>query len=101
MKQGLIEVGWHLHPHHQGRGLATEAARAILAAATEAGVDQILAMTDPDNTRSQAATARLGMREEGGSQNRRGPVRVRFAPGRPGCSRHGRCICSQRVGGGL
>ncbi len=28
---GLAEVGWHLHPRYQGQGLATEAARAVLA----------------------------------------------------------------------
>jgi len=24
----LVEVGWHLHPRHQGNGFATEAAQA-------------------------------------------------------------------------
>jgi RimJ/RimL family protein N-acetyltransferase len=62
---GLIEVGWHLHPEQQGRGLATEAAEAVLAAASLAGIDQVLALTDPDNVRSQAVAARLGMRDEG------------------------------------
>jgi RimJ/RimL family protein N-acetyltransferase len=62
---GLTEVGWHLHPRHQGRGLATEAARAVLAAAAEAGIEQVLALTDLDNTASQALAARLGMRDEG------------------------------------
>jgi RimJ/RimL family protein N-acetyltransferase len=62
---GLTEVGWHLHPRHQGRGLATEAAAAVLAAAAEAGIEQVLALTDLDNTASQAVAARLGMRDEG------------------------------------
>jgi RimJ/RimL family protein N-acetyltransferase len=62
---GLIEVAWHLHPDHQGRGLATEAAAAVLAAATAAGIEQVLALTDLDNVRSQAVAARLGMRDEG------------------------------------
>lgn len=62
---GLVEVGWHLHPQHQGRGLATKAARAILARAAEAGIDQVLALTDLDNLASQRVTARLGMRDEG------------------------------------
>ncbi len=65
---GLIEVGWHLHPDHQGRGLATEAAGAILAAAARAGMEHILALTDLDNVRSQAVAARLGMRDEGITQ---------------------------------
>jgi RimJ/RimL family protein N-acetyltransferase len=62
---GLVEVGWHLHPSHQGQGLATEAARAILAAAGKAGIGQVLALTDPGNVASQRVTERLGMRDEG------------------------------------
>jgi RimJ/RimL family protein N-acetyltransferase len=62
---GLVEVGWHLHPRHQGRGLATEAARAILVIAAEAGIDQVLALTDLDNIASQRVAARLDMQDEG------------------------------------
>ena len=62
---GLIEVGWHLHPQHQGQGFATEAADALLAAAAGAGIGQVLALTDLDNVRSQAVAARLGMHDEG------------------------------------
>ena len=62
---GLIEIGWHLHPRHQGQGFATEAAGAILTAAAEAGIDQVLALTDLDNAASQAVATRLGMRDEG------------------------------------
>jgi RimJ/RimL family protein N-acetyltransferase len=61
----LVEVGWHLHPAHQGQGLATEAARAILALAGKAGIDQVLALTDLDNAASQRVAARLGLRDEG------------------------------------
>jgi RimJ/RimL family protein N-acetyltransferase len=62
---GLLEIGWHLHPRGQGQGLATEAAEAVLAAACAARVQQVLALTDLDNVRSQAVTVRLGMRDEG------------------------------------
>jgi RimJ/RimL family protein N-acetyltransferase len=62
---GLVEVGWHLHPRHQGQGIATEAARAILALAAEAGIDQVLAITDLGNTASQRVASRLGMTDEG------------------------------------
>jgi RimJ/RimL family protein N-acetyltransferase len=65
---GLTEVAWHLHPDHQGRGLATEAAAAVLAVAAEAGLGHVLALTDQDNIRSQAVAARLGMRDEGLTQ---------------------------------
>ncbi len=60
-----VEVGWHLHPDHQGRGLVTEAARAVLDGAAGAGTTEVLALTDPDNVASQAVAGRLGMRDEG------------------------------------
>jgi RimJ/RimL family protein N-acetyltransferase len=60
-----VEVGWHLHPDHQGRGLVTEAAGALLARAAESGRTEVLALTDPDNTASQAVAGRLGMVDEG------------------------------------
>jgi RimJ/RimL family protein N-acetyltransferase len=62
---GLVEVGWHLHPRHQGQGLATEAARAVLDLAAQTGLDQVLALTDLDNIASQRVATRLGMRDEG------------------------------------
>lgn len=62
---GLVEVGWHLHPAHQGRGLATEAARGVLVLAGQAGIDHVLALTDPDNAASQRVAMRLGMQDEG------------------------------------
>ncbi len=62
---GLVEVGWHLHPRHQGRGYATEAARMVLALAGKAGINQVLALTDLDNVASQRVAGRLGMRDEG------------------------------------
>ena len=57
-----VEVGWHLHPDHQGRGLVTDAARALLGVAA---LPRALAVTDPDNVRSQAVCDRLGMADEG------------------------------------
>ena len=62
---GLVEVGWHLHPQHQGQGLATEAARALLGVAGQAGIAQVLAITDLDNAASQRVAMRLGMADEG------------------------------------
>ena len=73
---GLTEVGWHLHPQHQGQGFATEAADALLAAAATAGIGEVLALTDLDNVRSQAVAIRLGMSDEGrtSGRERRGQV---------------------------
>jgi len=62
---GPIEVGWHLHPRCQGQGLATDAARAVVAMAAQAGIAEVLALTDPDNVASQAVAVRLAMRDEG------------------------------------
>ena len=82
---GLIEMAWHLHPDHQGRGLATEAAAAVLAAAAAAGIEQVLALTDLDNVRSQAVAARLGMRDEGVTDRWFGLTMRQFR-GSPGAS---------------
>ncbi len=60
-----VEVGWHLHPDHQGRGLVTEAAAALLTRAAGAGIREVLALTDLDNAASQAVAGRLGMTDEG------------------------------------
>lgn len=56
------EIGWHLHPGHQGHGLVTEAAQALLQVAA---LPRVLALTDPDNKRSQAVARRLDMTDEG------------------------------------
>lgn len=58
---GEVEIGWHLHPDHQGKGLATRAARELL---SRTG-GRVLALTDEDNLASQAVATRLGMTDEG------------------------------------
>jgi RimJ/RimL family protein N-acetyltransferase len=55
------EVGWHLHPDAWGRGYATEAGGRLLAHAWSHGLDQVFAVTYPENTPSQAVCLRLGM----------------------------------------
>ena len=56
-----VEVAWHLHPDSRGRGYATEAARAAFDRGHDAGIAEILALTDPANTPSQAVCRRLGL----------------------------------------
>jgi RimJ/RimL family protein N-acetyltransferase len=60
------EIGWVIHPEYAGRGLATEAARALIDLAfSHYGVHRVRAELDARNLRSAALAARLGMRQEG------------------------------------
>lgn len=57
-----VEVGWRLAASSWGRGYATEAARASVAYGfDELGLDEIVAMIVPGNTRSQGVARKLGM----------------------------------------
>ena len=58
---GEIEIGWHVHPDCWGRGLATEAAAAVLARGFAYGLDEVWAVTDPANARSIRVAQKLGM----------------------------------------
>lgn len=78
-----IEVGWHLHPDFQGRGLATEAAAALLAVLPTNGPDHVLALTDLDNTKSQAVATRLGMVNQGSTDRWFGETLLQFCWTRP------------------
>jgi RimJ/RimL family protein N-acetyltransferase len=75
---GEVEVGWHLHPRHQGQGLVTEAANAVLALAWKAGIDQVMALTDLDNVASQRVARRLGMQDEGATDRWYGSMTRQF-----------------------
>ena len=59
---GEIEIGWHLHPDSWGRGLATEAAAALLAHGFANGLEEVWAVTHLDNDRSVAVCRKIGMR---------------------------------------
>jgi len=59
------EVGYVLHPDFQGRGLATEGARAMLNLGLETmRMHRIIARIDARNVASAAVLTRLGMRKE-------------------------------------
>ncbi len=60
------EVGWVLDPRMAGRGIATEASRALVDLAFDHyGVHRVFALLDARNERSAALCERLGMRREG------------------------------------
>lgn len=59
------EIGWHLHPDSWGNGYATEGATALVERAFAAGIPELYAVTDPDNTPSQAVCRCLGMEDIG------------------------------------
>lgn len=60
-----IEIGWHFHPDAWGHGYATEAGEAMARRGFEAGFAELYAVTHPENLRSQAVCARLGMTDLG------------------------------------
>ena len=60
-----VEIGWVFHPDVAGNGFATEAARAIVAAAfDDLGAHRVWAQLEPRNTASARICERLGMRRE-------------------------------------
>jgi len=63
--RGDIEIGWHLLPSAWGHGYASEAGAAMIARGFDAGLDELYAVTNPDNERSQAVCGRLGMTDLG------------------------------------
>ncbi len=59
------EIGWHFHPDAWGHGYATEAATAAARRAFAAGLDRLVAVTNPANAASQRVCRRIGMSAEG------------------------------------
>lgn len=61
-----VELAWHLFEGAEGKGYATEAARAVqLWAAQCHGFDQLVSYIDRENHRSQAVARRLGAVTDG------------------------------------
>lgn len=72
-----VEVGWTLARAAWGHGYATEAARAaIVWARTTLGVERLISVIHPGNTRSIAVAKRLGMSAVESRQLRGTPVVV-------------------------
>lgn len=60
-----LEIGWHFRPDAWGCGYAAESAAILVGRAFVAGVDELFAVTHPENVRSQAVCRRLGMTDLG------------------------------------
>ena len=60
-----LDVGCVVAKHARLRGYATEATRAILQAASDAGYERIAAMTLPDNAAAMHVLAKLGFERRG------------------------------------
>jgi RimJ/RimL family protein N-acetyltransferase len=61
------ELGYVIHPDHQGKGIATEASAALLELAFAEhglGVHRVIARIDQRNPASAAVLTKLGMRQE-------------------------------------
>jgi RimJ/RimL family protein N-acetyltransferase len=59
------EIGFTLHPDHQGHGYATEASRALLRHAFEnLGLHRVFGRLEPRNVASARVLEKLGMRRE-------------------------------------
>ncbi|HEU4529313.1 MAG TPA: GNAT family protein [Actinomycetota bacterium] len=61
----LAEIGYIVHPDHQGNGYATEAARAVLAIAfDDVGFHRVVGSLEARNAASARVLDKLGMRRE-------------------------------------
>jgi RimJ/RimL family protein N-acetyltransferase len=78
-----LELAYHVVPSAWNRGYASEAAAALLAAAWEAGLDQVVAVAMPGNVASRRVMEKLGMSVEGPTRYRDLDV-VRYSIARTG-----------------
>jgi RimJ/RimL family protein N-acetyltransferase len=56
-----FEIGWQLHRQAWGHGYATEAGLALARWAFGQGIEQVIALVRPANTRAAATVRRIGM----------------------------------------
>lgn len=60
-----VEIGWRIAREHQGRGYATEAARAVLARGFERiGLDEVVSFTVVANTASRRVMEKIGLHRD-------------------------------------
>ncbi|HEX4661257.1 MAG TPA: GNAT family N-acetyltransferase [Streptosporangiaceae bacterium] len=56
-----FEIGWQLDPEAWGHAYATESGRAMARWAFEQGIEEVIALVRPANSRAMAMVRRLGM----------------------------------------
>lgn len=72
-----LEVGYHVLPHLQGRGFATQAASACRDLARSLGHRRLIAIIHPENAASQRVAEKIGLAFDRDTVSRTGtPVRV-------------------------
>ena len=72
----LVEAGWHVSRSLRRQGYAAEAAGAVREAATEAGIEHLIAIIRPYNVASQGVARRIGLTLEREVHKSRGPALV-------------------------
>ena len=83
MPDDEYEVGWQLHPDAWGNGYATEAGQALARWAFDQGIEQVIAVVRPTNTRALAVVRRVGMEWVGETEKYHG-LRLQAFRLRPG-----------------
>jgi RimJ/RimL family protein N-acetyltransferase len=78
-----FEIGWQLHPREWGHGYATEAGLALARWAFDQGIEQVVALVRPANTRAVATVRRIGMEWVGETEKYHG-LRLQQFRLRPG-----------------
>jgi RimJ/RimL family protein N-acetyltransferase len=78
-----FEVGWQLQPRQWGHGYATEAGLALARWAFGQGIEQVVALVRPANTRAVATVRRIGMEWVGETEKYHG-LRLQQFRLRPG-----------------
>jgi RimJ/RimL family protein N-acetyltransferase len=78
-----FEMGWQLHPQAWGHGYATEAGLVLARWAFDQGIEQVIALVRPANTRAMATVRRIGMEWVGETEKYHG-IRLQEFRLRPG-----------------
>ena len=83
MPDDEYEVGWQLRPDAWGNGYATETGQALARWAFEQGIEQVIAVVRPTNTRALGVVRRIGMEWVGETEKYHG-LRLQAFRLRPG-----------------